>query len=73
MSRAGAGCGLYPGAMAIGGRNLAATWIAGLLIVGIIGAILWVAFPSLHIVGDWVVAAVDFFFDWLRSITPTRP
>ncbi|MDN3310419.1 hypothetical protein QWJ90_05720 [Microbacterium oryzae] len=58
--------------MAIGGRNLVATWIGGIVILVVVAGIGWAALPFLPVVGDWIVGVVGFFFDWLRSITPTR-
>jgi hypothetical protein len=58
--------------MAIGGRSLGAAWSVGLLCLFLVAGTVWLAWPSLPAVGDWLVSAVDFFFDWLREITPPR-
>ncbi|GAA4776607.1 hypothetical protein GCM10023351_21640 [Microbacterium gilvum] len=41
-----------------------------MIVLAVIAGIVWIALPSLHLVGDWIAGAVQYFFDWLRSITP---
>ncbi|MGI6879286.1 hypothetical protein [Microbacterium sp. gxy059] len=58
--------------MAIGGRSRVATGIGGVLIAGVVGLLVWAAWPFWPVVGDWMVGLVDGFFEWLRSVTPAR-
>ncbi len=47
----------------VGGRNLAISWIVGVLSVGVVGALLWVAFPA----GP---ALIEMIGDGLRNLFP---
>lgn len=47
----------------VGGRNLAISWIAGVLCAGVVGALLWLALPA----GP---ALMQFVGDGLRNIAP---
>jgi hypothetical protein len=45
----------------VGGRNLAVSWIAGLLCAGIVVALAWFALPMLPVMAE-------FFGDGIRSL-----
>ncbi|MGF6822429.1 xanthosine utilization system XapX-like protein [Microbacterium sp. ZKA21] len=47
----------------VGGRNLAMSWIVGILCAGVVGALLWLAIPA----GPAVIEMVG---DSLRQLTP---
>jgi len=47
----------------VGGRNLAMSWVAGVICVGIIGALLWLSMPMLPVLAQ-------FAGDALRSALP---
>ncbi|MTE23551.1 hypothetical protein [Microbacterium sp. ZXX196] len=55
--------------MAIGGRNNVATIIVTVVVIGIVGALLWAAWPLLPMVGNWLSGIFFGFFDWLRATT----
>jgi hypothetical protein len=47
----------------VGGRNLAMSWVAGVVCAGIIGALLWLSMPMLPLLAE-------FAGDALRSALP---
>ncbi|MFB7250209.1 hypothetical protein [Microbacterium sp. NPDC056234] len=47
----------------VGGRNLAISWIVGILCAGVVGSLLWFAFPA----GPAVIEMVG---DSLRQLSP---
>lgn len=47
----------------VGGRNLGISWVAGVICVGIIGALLWLSMPMLPVLAQ-------FAGDALRSTLP---
>lgn len=47
----------------VGGRNLALSWVAGVLCAGVVGALLWFATPMLPVLGE-------FFGEALRTVLP---
>lgn len=47
----------------VGGRNLAVSWIVGILCVGVIGVLVWFAIPLAPVLFDYVGAM-------LRSVAP---
>lgn len=47
----------------VGGRNLAASWIVGLLCAGVVGLLVWLAVPAGPVL-------VDMFGQSLRQLTP---
>jgi hypothetical protein len=47
----------------VGGRNLAISWIAGLLCTGVIAGLVWFALPIMPVMAEFVG-------DGLRSILP---
>ncbi|GAA2946205.1 hypothetical protein GCM10010458_34610 [Microbacterium luteolum] len=54
----------YRGGMArVGGRNLAMSWVAGVICAGIIGALVWFSIPILPVLAE-------FAGDALRSALP---
>ncbi|WOF22415.1 hypothetical protein N8K70_13605 [Microbacterium betulae] len=58
--------------MAIGGREPVVAWAVGLVSLAVVAGIVWAALPFFPVVGEWLVGVVQYFFDWLRSITPAR-
>jgi len=42
----------------VGGRNLAISWIVGLLCVGVVGALVWFAVPAGPVLVDMISASL---------------
>lgn len=42
----------------VGGRNLAISWIVGLLCMGIVGTLLWVALPAVPVLVGMIGATL---------------
>ncbi|MFS0854052.1 hypothetical protein [Microbacterium sp. 179-I 3D4 NHS] len=47
----------------VGGRNLAMSWVAGVICIGIVGALLWLSLPMLPVLAG-------FAGDALRTVMP---
>lgn len=45
----------------VGGRNLAASWITGILCAGVIGALVWFALPAGAVFAEMVTDALRVF------------
>lgn len=50
---------LYRGGMArVGGRNLGVSWFAGVVCVGIVGALVWLSLPMLPVLAEFAGTAL---------------